>query len=102
MNIAVELAKNPAAIVESQNDGRFKKGSERARAAGRKGGSRPHPVGSRTGATYKHRGYTIKWDDKKHLWEATNKTNTVYERSYEKTKEAVDGLVFKEKYRETK
>ena len=92
MNIAVELAKNPAAIVESQNDGRFKKGSERAREAGRKGGSTPHPTGPKVGNTYKYRGYTIKWDNKKHLWEATNKTNTVYARSFMETREAINGL----------
>lgn len=101
MSLAVDLAKDPAAIAEAQKDGRFKKGSDRAREAGRKGGSKPHPTGSKIGKTYKHRGYIVKWDKKKNLWEATDKVATIYARSFREIKEAIDEWEAKNAFIET-
>lgn len=84
MTRAFDLASNPEEIVEmkKKNDGRFTKGDPRTREAGRKGGSTPHATGSKTGMTYKYRGFEIAWDKRRNLWRAKSGAQTLYARSH--------------------
>lgn len=71
------------------NDGRFKPGEERTKLAGKKGGSTPHATGTKTGQVYRYKGFVIKWDGRRHLWQAKDGATTLYSRSYKETTEMV-------------
>ena len=64
------------------NDGRFKAGEERTKLAGKKGGSTPHATGTKTGQVYRYKGFIIKWDGRRHLWQAKDGATTLYSRSH--------------------
>lgn len=90
MSKALELAGNTEQIQETQTkDGRFVKGDPRTREAGRKGGKAPHANGSKTGMTYRYKGFTISWDKTRHLWKGTDGAATLYERSHHKLTAAI-------------
>ena len=81
---ALDLAANPDKIKQEKQlkDGRFAKGDQRTIEAGRKGGKAPHANGSKTGMTYKYKGFEIAWDKHRHLWRAKDGINTLYARSH--------------------
>ncbi|MBQ1308114.1 MAG: hypothetical protein IIY54_10620 [Ruminococcus sp.] len=70
-------------------DGRFAAGDPRTAEAGRKGGKTPHATGSKTGKTYRYKGFEIAWDKRRHLWRATDGINTLYARSHHKMTEDI-------------
>lgn len=90
MNIKVQDKSSEPETAEVKFTGRFTKGSERARLAGAKGGSRPHPTGTESDVIYKQRGYIIKWDKKKHLWEYSFGDVKEYARSVREAREAIN------------
>ena len=90
MSKALELAGNADQIQGVQGyDGRFVKGDPRTVEAGRKGGKAPHVNGSKTGMTYRYKGFTISWDESRHLWKGTDGSATLYERSHHKLTMAI-------------
>lgn len=77
-------------------DGRFAKGDQRTIEAGRKGGKAPHANGSKTGMTYKYKGFEIAWDKRRHLWRAKDGINTLYARSHHKMTEDIREFLAKQ------
>ena len=77
-------------------DGRFSAGDERTIEAGRKGGKAPHANGSRTGMTYRYKGFEIAWDKRRHLWRAKDGINTLYARSHHKMTEDIREFLSKQ------
>jgi hypothetical protein len=86
MSTALELAADPDKIIQAKQlkDGRFAKGDPRTIEAGRKGGKAPHANGSKTGMSYRYKGFIIDWDKRRHLWRAKDGINTLYARSHHK------------------
>lgn len=64
------------------NDGRFKQGDKRAKLAGKKGGSAPKKTGTKTGMIYRHKGFVIKWDGRRKMWQSKDGATTLYSRSH--------------------
>lgn len=81
---------------DQPKDGRFTKGDQRTIEAGRKGGKAPHANGSKTGMTYKYRGFEIAWDKHRHLWRAKDGINTLYARSHHKMTEDIREFLAKQ------
>lgn len=98
MSKALELASNPDAIRQEKQlkDGRFAKGDQRTIEAGRKGGSAPHATGTKTGMTYRYKGFEIAWDNRRHLWRAKDGINTLYARSHHKMTEEIREFLAKQ------
>lgn len=74
---------------QQKKDGRFAAGDPRTAEAGRKGGKAPHANGSRTGMTYRYKGFEIAWDKRRHLWRAKDGINTLYARSHHEMTKSV-------------
>ena len=83
-------------LEDQPKDGRFTKGDQRTIEAGRKGGKAPHANGSKTGMTYKYRGFEIAWDKHRHLWRAKDGINTLYARSHHKMTEDIREFLTKQ------
>ncbi len=73
----------------------FKEGDPRASECGRKGGKAPKATGSKTGATYKYKGFIISWDRQRHLWKGKDGATIIYERSHHKMIDAI--RIYKQK-----